>query len=195
MKRLIAPRPVGIALSSRFCTPEQCEIQFTARTRRRLGPRWWNCTATLPSKAARDYGRRARHRASIARNRGDHAGPPTTGLEPWILHLHICAAPWTGVAMGGRYIFVRVCAFRIRGNGPSGSACPWNSVISVLPVSPDTWTHGNIRPIIDKQVGRWYLPFRIPWPRIVRFTGPDVNPKAWYFRPNVKGGIRFHQED
>ena len=57
--------------------------------------------------------------------------------------------------------------------------------------SPDTWTM-EIRPIVDKQMGRWYLAFNPVLDR--SFHGPDVN-QGLVFSPNVKVGIRFHQED
>ncbi|HEY1760182.1 MAG TPA: hypothetical protein VGG72_32715 [Bryobacteraceae bacterium] len=51
--------------------------------------------------------------------------------------------------------------------------------------SPDTWTM-EIRPIIDKQVGRWYLAFNPVLDR--SFHGPDVN-QGLVFSPNVKAGF------
>jgi len=48
--------------------------------------------------------------------------------------------------------------------------------------SPDTWTL-EIRPIIDKQLGRWYMAFN---PTLDRsWHGPSVN-KGLEFSPNVK---------
>jgi len=53
--------------------------------------------------------------------------------------------------------------------------------------SPDTWTL-EIRPIIDKQVGRWYLAFN---PSLDRsFHGPSV-PQGLVFSPNFKAGFDF----
>lgn len=50
--------------------------------------------------------------------------------------------------------------------------------------SPDTWTL-ELRPIIDKQIGRWYLAFN---PTIDRsFHGPGVS-QGVGFSPNVKVG-------
>jgi hypothetical protein len=50
--------------------------------------------------------------------------------------------------------------------------------------SADTWTW-EIRPIVDKQLGRWYLCFN---PSLDRsFHGPSVN-KGVEFSPNVKVG-------
>ena len=53
--------------------------------------------------------------------------------------------------------------------------------------STDTWTW-EIRPIIDKQVGRWYLAFNPVLDR--SFHGPDVN-QGLVFSPNVKAGFDF----
>ncbi len=53
--------------------------------------------------------------------------------------------------------------------------------------SPDTWTL-EIRPIVDKQVGRWYLCFN---PTVDRsFHGPGVS-QGVVFAPNVKVGYDF----
>ena len=48
--------------------------------------------------------------------------------------------------------------------------------------STDTWTW-EIRPIIDRKIGRWYLSFNPTLDRA--FHGPDVN-KGVEFSPNVK---------
>jgi len=50
--------------------------------------------------------------------------------------------------------------------------------------SPDTWTM-EIRPIVDKQVGRWYLAFNPVLDR--SFHGPTVH-QGLVFSPNVKAG-------
>jgi hypothetical protein len=53
--------------------------------------------------------------------------------------------------------------------------------------SPDTWTW-EIRPIIDKTVGRWYFAFN---PALERtWHGPDVN-QGLGFSPGVKVGYDF----
>ncbi len=53
--------------------------------------------------------------------------------------------------------------------------------------SPDTWTW-EIRPIIDKQVGRWYLAFN---PTVDRsWHGPSVR-QGVTFSPNIKAGYDF----
>ena len=50
--------------------------------------------------------------------------------------------------------------------------------------SPDTWTL-EIRPIIDKQIGRWYLSFNPTFDR--SFHGPGVS-QGLGFSPNFKAG-------
>jgi hypothetical protein len=53
--------------------------------------------------------------------------------------------------------------------------------------SPDTWTW-EIRPIIDKQLGRWYLAFN---PALERtWHGPDVS-QGLGFAPGAKAGYDF----
>src|SRR5207302_2415505 len=53
--------------------------------------------------------------------------------------------------------------------------------------SPDTWTW-EIRPIIDKKIGRWYFSFN---PALDRsFHGPGVN-QGVTFSPNAKVGFDF----
>ncbi|HEX9199337.1 MAG TPA: hypothetical protein VF865_07250, partial [Acidobacteriaceae bacterium] len=53
--------------------------------------------------------------------------------------------------------------------------------------SPDTWTW-EIRPIVDKTLGRWYLAFN---PALERtWHGPDVN-QGMSFAPGVKIGYDF----
>ncbi len=53
--------------------------------------------------------------------------------------------------------------------------------------SPDTWTW-EIRPIVDKAMGRWYLAFN---PALERtWHGPDVN-QGFTFAPGVKVGYDF----
>ncbi len=55
--------------------------------------------------------------------------------------------------------------------------------------SPDTWTW-EIRPIVDKTLGRWYLAFN---PALERtWHGPDVN-KGLDFAPAVKVGYSFNK--
>ena len=50
--------------------------------------------------------------------------------------------------------------------------------------SQDTWTW-EIRPIVDKQAGRWYLAFNPTFDR--SFHGPSVH-QGFTFSPNVKAG-------
>lgn len=56
--------------------------------------------------------------------------------------------------------------------------------------SPDTWTL-EIRPIIDKQIGRWYFAFNPAMDK--SFHGPSQN-QGLAFSPNVKVGYDFTKE-
>ena len=53
--------------------------------------------------------------------------------------------------------------------------------------SADTWTL-ELRPILDKKVGRWYLAFNPTLDRA--FHGPGIR-NGWGFSPNVKVGFDF----
>jgi hypothetical protein len=53
--------------------------------------------------------------------------------------------------------------------------------------SPDTWTW-EIRPIVDKTLGRWYLAFNPALERTLH--GPDVN-QGLGFSPDVKVSYDF----
>jgi hypothetical protein len=53
--------------------------------------------------------------------------------------------------------------------------------------SPDTWTW-EIRPIIDKTIGRWYLAFNPALERALH--GPGAN-QGWGFSPGAKVGYDF----
>jgi hypothetical protein len=53
--------------------------------------------------------------------------------------------------------------------------------------SPDTWTW-EVRPIIDKSVGRWYFAVNPALERTLH--GPDVS-QGWGFAPSVKIGYDF----
>jgi len=64
--------------------------------------------------------------------------------------------------------------------------------------SPDTWTY-ELRPIVDKQLGRWYLSFNPTFDR--SFHGPSEN-QGFVFSPNFKvsyditkkiaGGVEYY---
>jgi hypothetical protein len=53
--------------------------------------------------------------------------------------------------------------------------------------SADTWTY-ELRPIIDKQIGKWYLAFNPTFDK--SFRGPSKE-MGWVFSPNVKVGYQF----
>jgi len=66
--------------------------------------------------------------------------------------------------------------------------------------SPDTWTW-EIRPIVDKTLGRWYLAFN---PALERtWHGPDVNlglgfspgvKVSYDFTPKISGGVEYYAD-
>jgi hypothetical protein len=53
--------------------------------------------------------------------------------------------------------------------------------------SPDTWTY-ELRPIVDKQLGRWYLAFNPAFDK--SFHGPNEN-QGFVFSPNFKMSYDF----
>ena len=53
--------------------------------------------------------------------------------------------------------------------------------------SPDTWTY-ELRPIVDKQLGRWYLSFNPTFDK--SFHGPSEN-QGFVFSPNFKLSYDF----
>ncbi len=53
--------------------------------------------------------------------------------------------------------------------------------------SADTWTY-ELRPIIDKEIGKWYLAFNPTFDK--SFRGPSKE-MGWVFSPNVKVGYQF----
>jgi hypothetical protein len=56
--------------------------------------------------------------------------------------------------------------------------------------SEDTWTY-ELRPIVDKKLGRWYLAFNPTFERALH--GLNVN-QGWVFSPNVKVSFDFSKK-
>jgi len=56
--------------------------------------------------------------------------------------------------------------------------------------SADTWTY-ELRPIIDKEIGKWYLAFNPTVDKSFRGPGKDI---GWVFSPNVKIGYQFTKQ-
>ena len=83
----------------------------------------------------------------------------------------------------------RACGHRTAGTGRSARACRWSSVISGLHFRKDTWTW-EIRPIIDKQIGRWYFTVNPAFER--SFHGPSV-PQGVGFAPDAKFSYDFNK--
>jgi hypothetical protein len=113
----------------------------------------------------------------------------TQGITPWFetgFYFFSSANPGYGWQWVGDHIRPRVRA-------PEDWHWPVNVSVSFefgyqrASYSADTWTL-EIRPIIDKQVGRWYLSFN---PTLDRsFHGASV-PMGLVFSPNFKAGYDF----
>ncbi len=113
----------------------------------------------------------------------------TQGITRWSevgFYIFTSAAPGQGYQWVGDHIRPRVRA-------PDSWHLPVGLSISNeigyqrARFSPDTWTW-EIRPIIDKQAGRWYLAFN---PALDRsWHGPSVH-QGVTFSPNLKAGYDF----
>jgi hypothetical protein len=110
----------------------------------------------------------------------------TQGITPWFetgFYIFTSADQQHGWQWVGDHI-------RPRLRVPEGWKWPVGVSLSLefgyqrYPYSPDTWTL-EVRPIVDKQVGRWYLALN---PTLDRsFHGPGV-PQGLVFSPNFKAG-------
>jgi len=67
---------------------------------------------------------------------------------------------------------------------PVGASISFEIGYQRYPYSPDTWTL-EVRPIVDKQIGHWYLAFNPALDRSLH--GPGV-PQGVTFSPNFKAG-------
>jgi hypothetical protein len=108
----------------------------------------------------------------------------TQGWTPWFetgLYIFTSAGPNQGYKWVGDHIRPRV---RVPDSWkwPVGVSLSLEAGYQRAIFSPDTWTL-EIRPIIDKQIRRWYLAFN---PTLDRsFHGPDVS-SGLVFSPNFK---------
>jgi len=76
-------------------------------------------------------------------------------VRGWFLHLHKHSGwPWNPVGLEITSVHGYVC--QIRGIGPVGVSLSTEIGYQRPQYSPDTWTW-EIRPIVDKSVGRWYF--------------------------------------
>ena len=128
---------------------------------------------------------------------------PTTGEEHETIEITQGVTPWAEV---GFYIFTSVSRetgyqwvgdhIRPRVRAPDSWHWPVGASISLesgyqrARFSPDTFTL-EIRPIIDKQVGRWYYAFNPTFDRA--FHGPGVS-QGLVWSPNVKVSYDFSKK-
>ncbi len=110
----------------------------------------------------------------------------TQGITPWFetgFYIFTSADALHGWQWVGDHIRPRV---RVPDSWkwPVGVSLSVEAGYQRYPYSPDTWTL-EIRPIIDKQIGRWYMALN---PTLDRsFHGPSV-PQGLVFSPNFKVG-------
>ncbi len=113
----------------------------------------------------------------------------TQGLNDWSevgFYIFTSIAPDQGWQWVGDHIRPRVRVPE-RWHWPVGVSLSNEVGYQRARFSPDTWTW-EIRPIVDKQAGRWYLAFN---PALDRsWHGPSVH-KGLSFSPNVKVGYDF----
>ncbi len=113
----------------------------------------------------------------------------THGFTDWFetgFYVFSSASSLYGWDWVGDHIRPRVAAPESWG-WPVGASLSVEVGYQQKPFSPDTWTM-EIRPIIDKTLGRWYLCFN---PTLDRsFHGPSV-PQGVVFSPNFKLGYDF----
>ncbi len=152
------------------------------RRRLRPGAQWWNCTITSRCRAAEApldgvYGTEHDWHETIE---------ITQGINEWLevgFYIFMSANTRYGYQWVGDHIRPRVRAPE-KWHWPVGVSFSTEIGYQRPQFSADTWTW-EIRPIIDKKIGRWYLAFN---PSVDRsFHGPGV-PQGVSFSPNVKAG-------
>ncbi|MGH9494790.1 MAG: hypothetical protein ACRD3B_07330, partial [Candidatus Sulfotelmatobacter sp.] len=113
----------------------------------------------------------------------------TQGINDWSevgFYVFTSIQPDSGWQWVGDHIRPRVRAPE-RWHWPVGVSLSTEIGYQRAAFSPDTWTW-EIRPIVDKKVGRWYFSFN---PTLDRsFHGPSVN-KEVEFSPNAKVSFDF----
>lgn len=116
----------------------------------------------------------------------------THGFTPWFeaaLYTFTSAKEKYGWDWVGNHI-------RLRGRAPEAWQWPVGVSLSTefgyqeRDYSPDTWTL-EIRPIVDKQVGRWYLAFNPTFDRSFHGLSTD---QGLVFSPNLKVGYDFTKQ-
>src|SRR5215469_6713688 len=113
----------------------------------------------------------------------------TQGLTSWSevgFYIFTCARDGQGWQWVGDHIRPRVRAPE-SWHWPVGASLSLEFGYQRAAFSPDTWTL-EIRPIIDKKIGPWYLSFNPTLDRSLH--GPSVN-QGLVFSPNVKVSYDF----
>lgn len=113
----------------------------------------------------------------------------TQGLTSWSevgFYIFTSASSATGYQWVGDHIRPRV---RVPDSWkwPVGASVSFEAGYQRARFSPDTWTL-EIRPIVDKQIGRWYFAFNPAMDR--SFHGPGTT-QGLTFSPNVKVSYDF----
>ena len=113
----------------------------------------------------------------------------THGFTDWFetgFYIFTCAQNGLGLDWVGDHIRPRV-AIPKKWNWPVGLSLSQEIGYQRRQFSADTWTY-ELRPIIDKQIGRWYLDFNPVFDRSLH--GPSVN-QGFVFSPDVKISYDF----
>lgn len=115
----------------------------------------------------------------------------TQGLTRWSelgFYVFTSASSETGYQWVGDHLRPRVRA-PDSWHWPVGASLSMEIGYQRARFSPDTWTL-EIRPIVDKQMGRWYYAFN---PAVEKsFHGPG-EAQGWAFSPNVKVSYDFNK--
>jgi hypothetical protein len=113
----------------------------------------------------------------------------THGVNSWFelgFYLFTSARPGNGWHIVGSHVRPRVRVPE-KWKWPVGVSLSAEVGYQRRQYSANTWTL-ELRPIIDKQIGRWYLSFNPTLDRALR--GPDVH-RGFEFSPNAKIGYDF----
>ncbi len=172
-------RPWRWPLARKGTTKSRC-IRTRLSSRATL---WWSCTRTLHFRAPTDDG-------TLPTNHQLHETIEIThGFNDWFetgFYIFTSAKNGQGWDYVGSHIRPRV---RVPPNWhwPVGISLSNEIGWQSRRYSADTWTW-EIRPIIDRQLGPWYLSFNPTFDR--SFHGPGVN-QGLVFSPNFKFSYNF----
>ena len=150
---------------------------------------WWNCTRTSPpngSKTVED--------GVLPSNHAQHETLEITqGFNSWFetgFYVFTSIQPDGGWQWVGDHIRPRVRVPE-SWHWPVGVSLSNEFGYQRRDFSPDTWTW-EIRPIVDKKIGRWYLSFNPTLERSLH--GENVN-KGVEFSPNAKVSFDFTKKN